>query len=82
MSAMHAPIERMSLRIHALVHPQLELVDLLGRPRAVARHGSIFDVLIDGLGVLFDVVVVPEIKDPDHVVPVFWTEQGLDVGCV
>src|ERR1039458_5039050 len=51
---------------HAGLYPAFERLDPVGRPSAVARHGSSLNSLEDGLCVGADVLVGPEIEPELH----------------
>jgi hypothetical protein len=58
----------------------LEEVDLRLGPRAIARHGAGPEAGEDGVGVLADVVVGPEVEMGPHRLAILFAEAGLDVG--
>jgi hypothetical protein len=77
--ANRAPICGMPAGGLAAFDPAPEELDLLLRPGDVAGHGSVFEAAEDGVGVLADVVVRPEIEGPLHRCTVALTEQRPDL---
>src|SRR5260221_10331822 len=62
------------------IDPAPEKLDLVARPRPVARHGSRTYRIEDGAGVDRHIVERPQIEDNAHRIPIGLTKQRLDVG--
>src|SRR5579864_9090237 len=77
-----AAISRCGLRGGSVRDPGPETLDLLGRPRAVAGHVSVGEATEDGVLVLNDVLVCPEVEVSEHRAAVAFPEERFDVGCV
>src|SRR2546430_3559431 len=71
-----------SLRSLARLDPGAERGDLLVGPGAVAGHVALLEALQDGLGVLLDVLVAPQVEGEAHALLVLLAEQRLDVALV
>src|SRR6266576_2108660 len=63
----------------AAFHPAPEEVDLCPRPGAVTGHGAGLEAGEDGIGVLADVVLRPEVKCEFHRLTITLAKHGLDV---
>jgi len=68
------------LRRLPALDPMLEEVDLCRGPGAIARHRALSEACEDGIGVLADVVVGPEVEAGRHRLSATFAEQRLDVG--
>src|SRR6266852_3417310 len=62
------------------VHPAFEEIDLLGRPRRVARHRARANSRENRVGVCFDIVEGPEVEEVKHRHPVPLAKERFDVG--